>query len=481
MSVSSSSCGLPVRNPRSGENDYAIVPPSAEELHAIATDLRRAQSAWATSPLERRLAVMRRWADSIERHAQAIGDAEAIDTARHRLSHQVPHMVAAGIRGWCDKAPDLIERALLRGTSTIYPEMSFESQLKAIPLLGVISPWNHPFLLATIDAIPALIAGCAVIIKPSEIAPRFIAPARDALAEVPELAAVLRFIEGDGATGRALIEQVDALCFTGSVSTGRKVAVACAERFIPAFLEMGGKDAAIVTASADLDRAATAVLRSSVWATGQICFSTERVYVHESVHDAFVERLAAKSNELQLNYPDPRKGHLAPYTFERQAAIVDAHIDDAVSKGAKIVAGGKSEILGGGHYQRATVLTDVTHDMKIMTEETFGPVTPVMRYATESQAIQLANDSDYGLSAAVIAGDAAEARRIGEQLDAGAVALQDAGVTIAILRDAEKNSFNLSGLGGSRMGPNGLLRFFRKKALIVNSGIPADLLSMGDA
>ncbi|MBL0421471.1 aldehyde dehydrogenase family protein [Ramlibacter sp. AW1] len=472
---------LPVRNPRTGDNDYWITPPSPKRLHEICQELRAAQVAWGARPLAERIAVMLRWADAIERHAQAIGDAEAIDTGRWKLSHQVPHMVVDGIRGWCKSAPALIDRALLSGTSTIYPNVSFQSQLKPIPLLGVISPWNHPFLLATLDAIPALIAGCAVVVKPSEIAPRFVEPVQRTVDDVPELAAVLRFITGDGRTGQALIEEVDALCFTGSVGTGRKVAVACANRFIPAFLEMGGKDAAVVTATADLDRAATAVLRSSVFATGQICFSTERVYVHESVHDAFVQKLVEKSNQLELSYPDPRRGHIGPFTFVRQAAIVDAHIDDALAQGARLACGGKSEQLGGGHYMRATVLTEVTHAMKVMTEETFGPVTPVMRYRTEEEAIALANDSDYGLSAAVIAGDVEEARRIGERLDAGAVALQDAGITIAILRDAEKNSFNLSGMGGSRMGPNGLLRFYRKKALMANHAAPADMLALGEA
>lgn len=471
---------LAVRNPRTGETDHWITPPSAAELRRQCAALREAQVAWAARPLDARIAVMRRWADLIERNAAAIGDAETIDTGRHKLSHQVPHMVVGGIRGWCDSAPRIIEGALLRGKSTIYPDVTFDSQLKPFALLGVISPWNHPFLLATLDAIPALIAGCAVLIKPSEIAPRFIAPVNDTLKDVPELAAVLRFVTGDGATGQALIENVDALCFTGSVNTGRKVAEACARRFIPAFLEMGGKDAAIVTASADLDRAATAVLRSSVFATGQICFSTERVYVQESVHDEFVRRLVDKSNQLELSYPDPRRGHIGPFILGRQAAIVDEHIDDALARGARLAAGGKSEQLGGGMYMRATVLTDVTHDMKIMTEETFGPVTPVMRYRDEAEAVRLANDSDYGLSAAVIAGDEAEARRIGEQLDAGAVGLQDAGITIAILRDAEKNSFNLSGLGGSRMGPNGLLRFFRKKAMMVNHAAPADMMGLGE-
>ena len=471
---------LPVRNPRTGENDAVITPPSTAEVTKICASLRSAQKAWGRRPLDERLDVMRRWADAIERRAKDIGNAEAIDTGRHRLSHEVPHMVVGGIRGWCDNAARIIDAAHLAGTSTIYPTVTYESQLRPFPLLGVISPWNHPFLLSTLDAIPALIAGSAVIIKPSEITPRFIEPVMDSVHDVPELAEVLRFIAGDAAVGQAVIATVDALCFTGSITTGRKIAEACAARFIPVFLELGGKDAAVVTASADLERAATAVLRASVFATGQICFSTERVYVHESVHDRFVELLADKSDQLSLTYPDPHQGHIAPFIMKHQAQIVDAHIDDALAKGAKLVTGGKSQQLGGGLYMKATVLTDVTHDMKVMTEETFGPVTPVMRYATEAQAIALANDSNYGLSAAVIAGDLDEARRIGQELDAGGVSLQDAGITIAILRDAEKTSFNRSGLGGSRMGPNGLLRFFRKKALMVNHGSPADMLTLGE-
>lgn len=471
---------LAVRNPRTGKADHWIVPPTAEELGALCKKLRQGQVRWAARTLDERIAVLRRWADVITAHAQAIGDAETVDTARHRLSHEVPHMVAGGVRGWCDRAAGVIERNRPQGTSTIYPHVTFDTQLVPYPLLGVISPWNHPFLLSTLDAIPALVAGCAALIKPSEVAPRFIRPVMETLRDVPELAEVLAFIEGDGATGQQLIQQVDAVCFTGSIRTGRKVAVACAERFIPCFLELGGKDAAIVTASADLERAATAVLRSSVHATGQICFSTERVYVHESVHDRFVDILARKSNELELSWPDPRKGHLGPFTFERQAAIVDAHLDDALAQGARIVAGGKSRVHDGGHYMPATVVTGVTHAMKLMTEETFGPVTPVMAYRTEDEAVALANDSEYGLSAAVIAGDESEARRLGAQLNAGGVALQDAGITIAILRDAEKTSFNLSGLGGSRMGDNGLMRFFRKKALMVNHAQPADMRDLGE-
>ncbi|MGF7239248.1 MAG: aldehyde dehydrogenase family protein [Frankia sp.] len=471
---------IEVRNPRSGQIDYTITPPTEAELRDIAARLRKAQRTWAARPLEDRLEILGRWADAITKHADAIGDAEYQDTGRYTLSHQSPYRVVDAIKNWSKIAPAVLRSASLEGRSSTVPSVSFTTQFSPFPLLGVISPWNSPLHASVLDAIPALIAGCAVLVKPSEIAPRFVAPTIETLEEVPELAAVFQYVTGDGRTGQQLIQCVDTVVFTGSVTNGRKVAEACAARFIPAFLEMGGKDAAIVTATADPDRAATSVLRSSIWSTGQICFSTERVYVHESVHDEFVDALVRKANEVKLSYPDPRTGHLGPFTLARQASIVDDHIDDALAKGARLVAGGKSENLGGGLFMRPGVLVDVTHDMKIMTEETFGPVTPVMRFATEDEAIALANDSRYGLSASVMAGDADEARRIGKQLNAGAIALQDAGLSIAIVHDAEKNSFNLSGLGGSRMGPNGLLRYFRKKALIVNEGEPMSILRMGE-
>ena len=185
-----------------------------------------------------------------------------------------------------------------------------------------------------------------------------------------------------------MIAEADTICFTGSVPTGRKVAVACAERLIPCNLELGGKDPCIVTASADLDRAATAVLRGAVYATGQVCYSVERVYVHESVHDAFVAKLVEKAQAVRLNADNPRAGHIGPFTFAPQAEIVQRHLDDAVAKGATILTGGEIEDIGGGLYLRPTVLTGVTHDMLIMQDETFGPCIPVMAYADTEEAIR---------------------------------------------------------------------------------------------
>ena len=288
---------------------------------------------------------------------------------------------------------------------------------------------------------------------------------------------MLRFIAGDGRTGAALIEQVDAVAFTGSVATGQKVAAAAAGAFIPAFLELGGKDPVVILEGADLERAATAILRASVAATGQACQSLERIYVHRSQHDEFVTLLAGKAADTGLSYPNPNSGIIGPLIFERQADIIDTHIKDAIARGAKVECGGEIKQLGGGLWIEPTVLTRVDHSMRIMNEETFGPVMPIMAFDSEEDAIRLANDSDYGLSAAVFGATEAAALRVAEQINAGGISINDAGLTTMIF-EAQKSAFRRSGMGPSRMGASGLLRFFRQKALFVNRGhvMPIDVL-----
>jgi acyl-CoA reductase-like NAD-dependent aldehyde dehydrogenase len=343
------------------------------------------------------------------------------------------------------------------------------------PLVGVISPWNAPLMLSLLDAIPALFAGSAVVVKPSEVAPRFARPLMETVRAVPELAGVLTYIDGGGGTGQQLIESVDMLCFTGSVPTGRKVAQACAARLIPVYLELGGKDPAIVTASADLNLAADAVLRGAAFGTGQVCFSVERIYVHENVHDEFVDILVRKAEQTRLNYPDISDGEIGPFGLDRQARIADAHLADAVAKGAVIRCGGPSRKLGGGSFMRPAVLIEVNHGMLLMREESFAPFMPVMRYGCEDEAVALANDSHYGLSASVLAGTPEEAARIGERINAGTVSLQDTFLTLYKTRDIGSNSFGDSGVGGDRTGPASILRFLRKKALLTQSAAPAPL------
>jgi succinate-semialdehyde dehydrogenase / glutarate-semialdehyde dehydrogenase len=466
---------IPVRNPRTGGIDFSFKPTSAEEIARKAAQLRVNQRAWAARPIKERVAIMRRWIGELAAHAKAIGAADGADTGGCHTSQFTAFIAIANISGWCEDAEGVLERAHVSGQAITMPTVQIRSQLVPYPLVGVISPWNAPMMLSLLDAVPALFAGSAVLLKPSEVTPRFVEPLMHTVQRVPELAQVFDVVFGDGGTGQEVIAQVDLVCFTGSVPTGRKVALACAQRLIPCFLEMGGKDPAIVTASADIDRATTAVLRGGVYATGQVCYSVERVYVHESIHDRFVDELVSKAKQVTLNDSNPLEGHIGPFIFVRQPEIVQAHLADAVAKGATILTGGVTETLGGGLYMRPTVVTNVTHEMRLMREETFGPILPVMRYKTTEEAIALANDTEFGLTASVIAGSEDEAVAIAEQVNAGSVFVQDTFLTFAKLRKIGTNSFGVSGLGGSRTGPDSIMRFLRRKGILINQGAPASI------
>jgi acyl-CoA reductase-like NAD-dependent aldehyde dehydrogenase len=468
---------LPVRNPRTGQADYQITAPGAAELGLLVARLRAAQAAWGATGIAHRSAVLKAWSGRLLGDPSALLEALATDTGRHLLATSELNSLAGMVAGNVALAAHAMAATPERPSVT--PGVGIETQLVPYGLVGVISPWNFPFLLSMLDTIPALLAGCAVLVKPSEVTPRFVAPLMASLRDFPELASVLAFVTGDGQTGAALIEQVDAVCFTGSVATGRKVAEACARRFIPAFLELGGKDPVIVLGSADPERAAAVVLRGSVQATGQACQSLERVYVDRRLLPAFLDRLVARAEAVTLNYPDSHRGQVGPLIFARQAEIIAAQLADAVSKGARILTGGTIENHGGGAWLRPTVVTGVSHDMALMTEETFGPVMPVLAYQGIDEAVRLANDSVYGLSAAVL-GDEAEALLVARRLNVGAVSINDAGLTTEVF-DAEKNAFNLSGLGASRMGPSGLLRFLRRKALMIQHGTAKDMSSLEEA
>ena len=300
-----------------------------------------------------------------------------------------------------------------------------------------------------------------------------------ALAEVSELEQVFEIVLGGGETGAQVVTNVDAICFTGSVATGRKVGAAAAQAFIPAFLELGGKDPAVVLESADIDRATTALLRGSIANTGQACQSIERIYVAESIADAFEAQLVEKANAVTLNAQDMQHGQLGPFIFEQQAKIVGAQLEDAKSKGARVLAGGTVEDHG-GQWLRPTVLAGVSTDMAVMTEETFGPVLPITRFDSVDDAVAMANDSQYGLSGAVFAGTVDEAEEVAARLDVGAVSINDASLT-SMMYEAEKNSFKLSGLGASRMGASGLTRFLRKQAILINEGAVAPIAAFDEA
>lgn len=468
---------IEVANPRTGAVDYHFKPVDEAGLDALASRLRAAQNGWSIRSLKERCEVLLGWADALERHKDAIAAALEADTGRRRIARLEVEGAIASIRGWAGAAPHLVPQARwVEGRTN--PAIRHQAQDVPYALVGVISPWNFPLTLSLIDTIPALLAGCAVIVKPSEVTPRFVEPLNAAIAEAG-LTDLLTFAPGDGQTGASLIDRADIVCFTGSVATGKKVAVRAAGRLIPAFLELGGKDPLIILESADLDGAVPAALRGSVLSTGQACQSIERIYVARKLYPAFLERLADAAKAVRFNWPDINVGELGPMIFARQAQIIASQLEDALVKGAKILTGGKIERHGGGYWIAPTVLTDVTHDMAVMTEETFGPVLPVMAFDSVDEAVRLANDTVYGLSAAVFAGTIEEAEAVARQLEAGAVTLNDAALT-ALFHEAEKQSFKASGLGPSRMGAAGLLRFFRRKALIAQTGAPAPLAAFSE-
>ena len=470
---------LPVRNPRTGEWDHEIPITSRDDIASIATALRAEQAQWVAMGASGRAACLNRFADAVMAEVGPLGQALSIDTGRSTFAQFEAIKSVELIRMWAERAVPILEELAGAGQSGQVPAVHYQHRLIPYQVVAVISPWNVPLLLAMIDSLAALSAGCSVLLKPSEVTPRFIEPLQRALDAVPELAAVLRIVTGGPETGKAMIEQVDAVCFTGSVKTGRQVSQQAAACFIPAFLELGGKDPAIVLPDADISLAARAIIRSAIGMTGQACQSLERIYCHESIAEPFTEELLAQLKVLSLTCTEDGAGDIAPLIFERQVETIQAQVDDALAKGANCLLGGKP-VHAGGIWYPPTLLTNVNHDMLIMQDETFGPVIPVVIYGDAEEAVALANDSDFGLSAAVFSADVDAAKAVAERLQVGAISINDASLT-GIVNDVEKNSFRFSGMGGSRMGPAGLTRFLRKRALLIQTGEPAPVQLFSDS
>ena len=458
---------IKARNPRTGQLDYQFKAASKHAIKATIDSLRENQPKWRDAGIKYRIEVIKRWQASMRLERANIVSALQNDTGRLMLADQEFEGLQKSIDSWCSQAPTLLES--YKQAAVAMPNVEIHGETSPYQILGAISPWNFPLLLSFIDVIPALLAGCSAVIKPSEVTPRFAVPVARSIAAVEELDAVLTIMPGDGLTGQALIDSVDVVAFTGSVTTGKKVAIAAAQKFIPAYLELGGKDPAIVLEGADLDRATTAILRASIVATGQACQSLERLYVAQADHDEFIQLLTEKAMAATLTKDDPNKGIVGPLIFSLQAAVIQQHLDDALQKGAIIYCGGKIEDHRGAKWIAPTVLGNVDHSMLIMTEETFGPIMPVMAFCSPEQAVALANDTSYGLSAAVFGNDEESALSVAKQINAGGISINDAGLTSMVF-ETEKSAFGYSGMGPSRVGGSGLIRFLRQQSLYVNRG-----------
>ena len=469
---------MKVRNPRTGQFDYDLKEDDFSRVVEKCESLRSNQANWNALSLEGRIGILESFAARLEEQQEDMFMQLSTDTGRRKISLIEIEGTIGMIRGRCISSRMQYSVPSERKSFT-NPTVSLQEQWVPYPLVGVISPWNFPLLLALIDTIPALLAGCTVLLKPSEITPRFIDPLEDIIRNTDYLSDVLKIVRGGPETGKAVVDNVDAICFTGSVPTGQKIAKRASERFIPAFLELGGKDPAIILEDADLDITTDAILRSTCGATGQACQSLERIYIDENIFESFVDTLLQKAQQVGLNNDYADGGTLGPLIFEGQANKIKAQIEEAISLGAKVLCGGKILNLNGGLYLEPTILVDVNHEMRVMTEETFGPVIPVMKFTSIEEAVGLANDSIYGLSASVFSKDEDKALQVAQQINAGGISINDASLTNQVF-DANKNSFNLSGLYHSRMGSEGFLRFFRKKALMIQKDLPKDIHSQSE-
>lgn len=456
-----------IRNPRNGKHDSSVEFTAPGDLLELTQALRSNQKAWQAMSLTERTKVLFDFKTSLLEVKEELINELSDDTGRYTESVIEFDAVINSIENWSLMAVEELQETAPKQANINYIEIG--KQYVPYPLIGVISPWNFPFLLSLIDAIPALFAGCSVIIKPSEVTPRFTRSLIKAISSTPYLKGILTIVLGNGELGAKLIKHVDGICFTGSVETGRKVAIGAAAQLIPAFLELGGKDAALVFDDVDLDRTAASLTWGSMANAGQVCLSIERVYVHQKVYNELANKLSTNVSNLTLCSGETwREGQIGPIISEPQAHIIQAQFDDARSKGANILCGGNILNIDGGLWCEPTVIINVDHSMSIATEETFGPILCLIKFSDEMDALSLANNSQYGLSAAVFSNDIERAYRVARSLDAGGISINDCSLT-GMVRDGEKDAFKSSGLGGSRMGPTSIKRFIRNKALLLNT------------
>ena len=304
---------------------------------------------------------------------------------------------------------------------------------KPLGVVGIISPWNFPWATPLDEIVMALMAGNAVVVKPSELTPLTALKIGSVFAQLQLPEGLLEIVTGDGTTGAALVDSgVDKIMFTGSVNTGKRVAEAAAKHLTPVVLELGGKDPMVVLDDANLENAARAAIWGAFCNSGQACASIERLYVHESVAEEFIDLVVKETRALKQDEASAEPVDVGAMTNERQLLIVEDHVSDAVEHGAQVRTGGHRLNDSNGWFHQPTVITGVDHSMKVMRDETFGPVLPIMTFKTDEEAVRLANDSIYGLTASVFTRDMSRGRRVAEQIDAGTVMINEVVYTHAV-------------------------------------------------
>jgi len=436
-------------NPATGEVLREFACADEAEVRAAVERAHRAQAGWRELGIRQRIRVI---ADFQRRLLERKSEIAALIT--REAGKPIAEALTTEVLVVLDTARFLIANAYRLLSDERLQHGNLATKLKRGWLvrephgvIGIISPWNYPFSIPASEALAALVAGNAVVLKPSEVTPLAALELATLLqaAELPE--GVFQVVIGDGATGAALLgAPIQKLIFTGSVATGKRIAAAAAERLLPVVLELGGKDPMIVLDDADVDVASSAAVWGAFVNAGQTCLSVERCYVHRSLHDRFLAACVEKTKKLRVGRGDDPATDVGPMIHERQLWIVEGHVADAKARGARILTGGARRPELGANFYPPTVLAGVTHEMRVMREETFGPVLPIVAFDSDDEAIALANDSDYGLAASVWTRDRARGERLALRIQAGTVMINDA-VSCFGISEAPHGGVKSSGLG----------------------------------
>ncbi|HTW59583.1 MAG TPA: aldehyde dehydrogenase family protein [Terriglobales bacterium] len=462
------------RNPATGELLCELDCADASEVAAAVARAQSAQPAWAELGLRRRIAVVREFQSRLHAKKSEIAAAITRESGKPLAESLVTEVLVV-----LDAARFLINNAWALLRDEPVPHGNLATKLKKGSLvrephgvIGIISPWNYPFSIPATETLAALVAGNAVVLKPSELTP-LVALELAALlhnALVPK--DVFQVVVGEGPAGAALMQSrpgspgIDKLVFTGSVATGKCIAASAAERLLPVVLELGGKDPMLVLDDANIDVASSAAVWGAFVNAGQACLSVERCYVHRSLYESFAEACAKKTRQLRIGNGLNPHTDVGPMINDRQVRIVESHVEDAIARGARILAGGKRLLEFGPNFYAPTVLMNVTQDMRIMREETFGPVLPIMSFIDDDEAIRLANDSEYGLAASIFTRDAKRGERLARRIHAGTVMVNDV-ISCFGISEAPHGGVKASGLGRTH-GRFGLDEMVRLKYLDID-------------
>jgi succinate-semialdehyde dehydrogenase/glutarate-semialdehyde dehydrogenase len=401
---------------------------SERDVTSAVAAARGAQRLWAGKSLIERAAILRRAAGVTAERAEDLATLLVRESGKTLFEAYAAEVMATAetFRWLARYGPRHLRPERLKHASLLFRTKRSWLHYEPMGVVGIISPWNYPLSIPATETGFALMAGNAVVLKPSEHTPLIADEIKKVLVAAGIDPALVQIVHGEGDVGSALVGAgIDRLLFTGSVRTGRRVAEAAGARGIPVTLELGGKDAMYVRADADLDRAVGGAMFGGFFNAGQTCASVERLYVHRDVADAFVEKLTDRAKALRVGDPLDPNTDVGPMIHAQQRSIVAAHVEEAEHSGARKLTGGAVEVGMPGAFYAPAVLVDVPDDARLMREETFGPALPVRIVSSDEEAVRLANDTEFGLTASVWTKDRVRAREIADRLEAGTVFVND--------------------------------------------------------